>query len=133
MRYRLGGQGLVGRPDLVFRRARIAVFCDGDYWHGRDLEARVAKLEAGHNATYWVTKIRGNVDRDRRVTAALEADGWLVLRYWESDIHRRAGPIAREIAACVRAAMREPRSSATSDGRPAPPRPPPRSRRGAER
>ena len=93
---------ILGKPDLVFRRAHVVVFCDGDYWHGRNLERRLAKLEAGHNAGYWVAKITSNVARDRRVTAALEGEGWLVLRYWETDIKKHAERIAQEVAAHVR-------------------------------
>ncbi len=102
MRYRIDVSDLRGRPDIVFRAARVVVFCDGDYWHGRDLDHRLAKLATGHNAPYWVAKITSNVERDRRVTAELESEGWLVLRYWEGDIKLNADVIAREIAARVR-------------------------------
>jgi len=64
------------------------VFCDGDFWHGRDLQARLERLATGHNAPYWLAKIRTNVERDRRNDAALRADGWRVLRLWETDILR---------------------------------------------
>lgn len=101
LRYRISA-ALVGRPDIVFHSARVAVFCDGDYWHGRDLEQRLAKLKVGHNATYWVAKITSNVERDRRVTTALEGEGWLVLRFWETDIKRGAARVARDIAEHVR-------------------------------
>jgi DNA mismatch endonuclease, patch repair protein len=102
LRYRVDAADLKGRPDIVFRPARVAIHCDGDFWHGRNLEQRLAKLSAGHNAPYWVAKIRGNVARDARSAAALEADGWLVLRYWETDIHADAKRIAAEIAEHVR-------------------------------
>lgn len=88
LRYRLHVAGLPGRPDVVFPCHRVVVFCDGDFWHGRDLEARVAKLERGHNAAYWVAKIRRNVERDRRQDQALTTAGWHVLRLWEGDIVR---------------------------------------------
>ncbi|MDQ3300587.1 MAG: very short patch repair endonuclease, partial [Myxococcota bacterium] len=52
LRYRVAPDGLPGKPDVVFGRARVVVFCDGDFWHGRDLAARIAKLERGHNAPY---------------------------------------------------------------------------------
>jgi DNA mismatch endonuclease (patch repair protein) len=71
---------------VVLAGARIAVFCDGDFWHGRDLASRVRKLAKGHNAPYWVAKIRANVLRDRRHDRALHGMGWLVIRLWESDI-----------------------------------------------
>jgi DNA mismatch endonuclease (patch repair protein) len=102
LRYRLDANDLSGRPDIIFRGARVAVFCDGDYWHGRNLDERLAKLASGHNAKYWVAKIQSNVERDRRVTAALEHEGWVVLRYWETEIHKGVARIASEIAERVR-------------------------------
>jgi len=88
LRYRKNCGELPGKPDLVFLRARVAVFCDGDFWHGRDWDRRKAKLEGGTNARYWVAKIASNVGRDARNTAALQAAGWLVIRLWETDIKR---------------------------------------------
>jgi DNA mismatch endonuclease (patch repair protein) len=64
LRYRVDVRQLPGKPDIVFRRLRIAIFCDGDFWHGRDLGARIRRLSRGHNAPYWVAKIRRNVERD---------------------------------------------------------------------
>lgn len=101
LRYRCAADDLPGRPDLVFRRARVVVFADGDFWHGRDLAKRLAKLERGHNATYWLAKIEGNAARDRRIDAALAALGWIVLRFWETDIKRDLHRIVDEIVAAV--------------------------------
>jgi DNA mismatch endonuclease (patch repair protein) len=101
LRYRLHHPGLPGRPDIVFARQRVVVFCDGDFWHGRDLTRRLAALAAGHNATYWLAKVQGNVERDRRQTGALEASGWTVLRFWETDILCRTGYVADQIIAAV--------------------------------
>jgi DNA mismatch endonuclease (patch repair protein) len=101
LRYRVDVAALPGRPDIVFASARVAVFCDGDFWHGRDLEKRLAKLARGHNAPYWSAKIRTNVARDRRRDDVLERDGWLVLRFWESDIVRDAPGFAARVAAAV--------------------------------
>jgi DNA mismatch endonuclease, patch repair protein len=89
---------LHGRPDIVFTRERVVVFCDGDFWHGRDLECRLAKLSRGHNATYWVAKVQRNVARDRENQQALEAAGWTVVRVWETDVLRTAGHSADRIA-----------------------------------
>ena len=102
LRYRIDAADLPGRPDVVFRRARVAVYCDGDFWHGRDLEARLERLARGHNAPYWIAKIRGNVARDSRNTTELEEAGWLVLRWWESDIKDDTAGIAKRIAEAVR-------------------------------
>ncbi|CAM9292829.1 unnamed protein product, partial [Phaeothamnion confervicola] len=86
LRYRLNARDLPGRPDIVFVPERIAVFCDGDFWHGRRLAARLRKLAKGHNGDYWVQKIRRNVERDRQQTRALKGLGWQVLRIWEGDV-----------------------------------------------
>jgi DNA mismatch endonuclease (patch repair protein) len=92
---------LSGKPDLVFVQARIVVFVDGDYWHGRSWKARKSKLQQGTNAAYWVAKIDGNRKRDRRNNLALSADGWTVLRFWETDITCRADAIAGKVAKAI--------------------------------
>lgn len=89
-RYRKNVAALPGHPDVVFLRARLAVFVDGDFWHGRDWESRRQKLEGGSNPDYWVAKIQRNMERDRETTSRLEGLGWTVIRFWESEI--RSGP-----------------------------------------
>jgi DNA mismatch endonuclease Vsr len=79
---------IIGKPDFVISATRTAIFCDGDFWHGRDWQKRRAKLLAGANASYWCAKIRRNMLRDKKVSAQLIDDGWAVLRFWESDIRR---------------------------------------------
>jgi DNA mismatch endonuclease Vsr len=64
LRYRKNVKGLPGKPDLVFGSARIAVFCDGDFWHGRDWERLKEELARRHNSTYWLAKISRNRERD---------------------------------------------------------------------
>jgi len=87
-RYRLHAKDLPGRPDLVFRAERVAVFVDGDFWHARSLvegdEDTFCAIVRGKES--WITKLRRNAERDRTVTAMLEAEGWQVLRLWESDV-----------------------------------------------
>jgi DNA mismatch endonuclease (patch repair protein) len=101
LRYRLHHPGLPGRPDIVFPKHRLLVFCDGDFWHGHDLEMCFKKLARGHNAPYWIAKVQRNVERDRRQTRALRAAGWVVLRFWETDILRRPGEIVDRIVAVL--------------------------------
>lgn len=98
LRYRKDVAKLPGRPDIVFARERIAVFCDGDFWHGRDWEARKEKLSSGHNAPYWVAKIERNIKRDRERDRVLSDAGWLVLRFWETDILANVDAIADRVA-----------------------------------
>src|SRR5687767_8464355 len=61
-------ESLHGRPDIVIADHKIAIFCDGDFWHGRDLKARLQSLSRGHNSAYWTLKIAANVARDRRLS-----------------------------------------------------------------
>jgi len=93
-RFRLCVENLPGRPDLVFPVERVAVFVDGDFWHGRQWRLRGhASLESqfarSHSRAYWVAKITRNMLRDRRATRRLRALGWRVVRVWESDLRER--------------------------------------------
>jgi DNA mismatch endonuclease (patch repair protein) len=101
LRYRLHASDLPGKPDIVFWRARVAVFCDGDFWHGRRWRQRRQKLARGSNAAYWTAKIAANVDRDRRNTRLLQVAGWTVLRLWETDVLRDVESIAAKVASTV--------------------------------
>ncbi|MCC7372358.1 MAG: very short patch repair endonuclease [Chloroflexi bacterium] len=104
VRYRLNAK-LPGRPDLAFPGRRIAVFIDGDLWHGNSWRVRgLPNLEAQFptRTTWWVEKIRRNMERDRWVTEQLAADGWKVLRFWESDTLADPNGVARLIADRVR-------------------------------
>jgi len=96
-RYRLHMSDLPGTPDIVFPGKRVAVFCDGDFWHGRDWDSRRERLSAGANADYWIPKIHANMVRDREQTASLESQGWTVLRYWEGQIKNHCQAVAQEI------------------------------------
>lgn len=93
---------LPGNPDIVFPRQRVVVFCDGDFWHGKDWGTRKRKLKRGHNAAYWVAKIQNNIRRDRRNERLLRTQGWRVVRLWESDV--LAGP--KKAAAAVGGILR---------------------------
>lgn len=101
LRYRKNVRALPGKPDIVFSAARIAVFCDGDFWHGRDWHRLSRKLRTGSNASYWIPKIRTNRNRDRRNDRLLKKEGWTVIRVWETDIHRNPQQAAQTIAELV--------------------------------
>src|SRR5690606_11852521 len=84
LRFRKNYSALPGRPDIVFTRARVVVFCDGDFWHGKNWAERRPRLAVGANASYWTRKIEANMIRDQQRTQALASEGWEVLRFWES-------------------------------------------------
>lgn len=97
LRYRLGAQ-LPGKPDIVFVRARVAVFVDGCYWHGCPQHCR---LPSG-NGEYWRAKIERNRARDARVTDELRRMGWRVVRVWEHEVRRSPGAAASRVARALR-------------------------------
>lgn len=99
--FRTDAADLPGRPDIVFDRPRVAVFCDGDFWHGRDWRKRSRKLVNGQNAAYWRAKIKTNMARDARTSAALEEAGWRVVRLWETDILRDVATAAAAVSAAL--------------------------------
>lgn len=94
LRYRLHDKTLPGRPDIVFAAARVAVFVDGDFWHGGGWQARrLAGFEDQfpNNRDFWVKKISRNVARDEEVNDALARAGWFVIRALESKVNSDVG------------------------------------------
>lgn len=86
LRYRLQKKGLPGRPDIVIGKYKLAIFVDGDFWHGFKWEERKPKLKT--NRDYWIPKIEGNMARDEDNTQQLEYLGWTVLRFWEHEVKK---------------------------------------------
>ena len=88
-RYRKNYNKLPGKPDIVFIGKKVAVFCDGDYWHGHNWAIRgLGSLEeelSGYSE-FWRTKILRNIEHDKKVNELLNAEGWTVIRIWESEI-----------------------------------------------
>ncbi len=93
---------LPGRPDIVFATAHLAVFCDGDFWHGRRWDVLRRDLARGTNAAYWCAKISRNMKRDKKVTSMLRRSGWRVLRVWESEIKKDPRAVAMEVKKILR-------------------------------
>jgi DNA mismatch endonuclease (patch repair protein) len=106
LRYRLHAKDLPGKPDIIFRKARVLVFCDGDFWHGRNFDQRRGRLARGNNADYWISKIKGNVVRDARQNRLLRQAGWRILRFWETDVLRNPQKAADRVARLVQAQLK---------------------------
>ena len=106
LRYRIYARNVVGKPDFVFPRQRVAVFVDGDYWHARALREERSPLPlkrlAADRYEYWSKKFETRILRDDYVTAELSRQGWLVLRYWESEVKSDLRGVASKIADTVR-------------------------------
>ncbi|MDD1685642.1 MAG: very short patch repair endonuclease [Methanoregula sp.] len=80
--YRLNVK-LPGKPDIVFPKCKIAIFCDGDFWHGKDFDELKNRLNP-----YWIEKIQKNIERDEKNDTRLLKEEWIVLHFWESDIQK---------------------------------------------
>lgn len=93
-----------GKPDFVFVKKKVAVFCDGDFWHGNNWKIRGMRSfeeELSSYSNFWRNKIITNVERDKRVNQYLKENGWKVVRVWESDIRKKPSKCARKVKKLV--------------------------------
>lgn len=87
-RYRKNYKIMPGKPDIALTKYRIAIFCDSEYFHGKDWEQLLPRLQRGNNADFWIKKISRNIERDKVVNKQLEELNWKVLRFWGNDIKK---------------------------------------------
>ena len=87
-RYRKNYKGLPGKPDIVLTKYKIVIFCDSEFFHGKDWEQLRLQLGRGNNPTFWITKISSNIKRDEEVNKKLQSMGWRVIRFWGKDIKK---------------------------------------------
>ncbi|MDR1028897.1 MAG: very short patch repair endonuclease [Clostridiales Family XIII bacterium] len=99
IRYRKNYRKVPGSPDIAITKHKIAIFCDGDFWHGKDWEQK--KLRLKNNRDYWIKKIERNIERDKRFTGELQEQGWHVLRFWETEIKSDVDACANTIIALI--------------------------------
>lgn len=86
-RYRKNDKSVFGKPDLTFKKIKIAIFVDSEFWHGKDWN--IKKLDHKSNQEFWHTKIERNIERDKEVNSYLSKEGWKVIRFWGKDILKR--------------------------------------------
>lgn len=86
IRYRKNYKALPGKPDIAITKYRIAIFCDSSFWHGRDFDI---KKPVDTNREYWDSKIKKNMKRDKDVNRQLKEMGWVVLRFWDTEINKQ--------------------------------------------
>lgn len=94
-RYRVNDPSLPDHPDIVFKKAKIAIFCDGDFFHGYDFPKIDAQLKT--NKEFWEKKILTNQERDRKEDQELVEMGYLVLHFWEHEIRNDLGKVVSTI------------------------------------
>ena len=87
---------ILGHPDFRIKKSKILVFCDSSFWHGRRPED-VGGFSFRRNAVFWSNKLYENRRRDARITRALRGRGWLVLRFWDTDILRRSNVVENRL------------------------------------
>ena len=84
IRYRKNFSRLPGTPDIAITKHKIAIFCDGEFWHGKDWESKKTRIQSNHD--FWTNKIERNISRDIEVNQRLCGNGWTVLRFWGDQI-----------------------------------------------
>jgi DNA mismatch endonuclease (patch repair protein) len=100
-RYRKNNKTAFGSPDLTFKRQRIAIFIDSEFFHGKDWET---KKKPATNPEFWKKKILRNMERDKQVNEFLQQSGWLVFRFWSTEIHKNLPEVIAIIESALAAA-----------------------------
>jgi DNA (cytosine-5)-methyltransferase 1 len=94
-RYRKNDKSVFGKPDLTFKKIKLAIFVDGEFWHGKDWEKR--KYDHKTNKEFWYKKIERNIQRDKEVNEKLTQEGWRILRFWSKEIEKNLSDCVQEI------------------------------------
>lgn len=102
-RYRKNDKRLPGSPDIAILKHRIAVFVDGEFWHGKDWETRKERLQ--RNREYWIEKIEENMARDQRNDQLLLQAGWTPIHFWEKDVVKKTTECIAEIEESILARL----------------------------
>lgn len=96
-RYRKNYKELPGCPDIVLTKYRIAIFCDGEFFHGKDWDVLKPRLEKSNNSEFWIKKILRNMERDDEIDKQLLFRDWTVIRFWGKDILKNTDECIRVI------------------------------------
>lgn len=96
-RYRKNYGSLPGKPDIALTKYKIAIFCDSEFFHGKDWEVLKPRLEKSNNSQYWISKISRNRERDDEINKRLLFEGWTVIRFWGNDIQKNVDECVRVV------------------------------------
>jgi DNA mismatch endonuclease Vsr len=100
LRYQKNCTDVFGKPDIVFKGAKVAVFCDSEFWHGYDWENKKGEIKS--NRDFWIPKIERTIQRDAEVTEGLKSTGWLVIRFWGNELKKNLEACADVVEKSVR-------------------------------
>lgn len=100
-RYRKNYSELPGKPDIVLTKYKIVIFCDSEFFHGKDWEVLRPRLEKSNNSEFWINKISRNRERDDEINKRLLFEGWTVIRFWGEDIIKHADECLRVIEEAI--------------------------------
>jgi len=112
-RYRKNYKNLPGKPDIVFTKEKIAVFIDGEFWHGYNWAEKKKKIKS--NASYWIPKIEKNIKRDKEITKKLEDSGWDVIRLWGHEVNKNVDKNAGKIISCLKSKRKHAKGKNTTN------------------
>lgn len=104
-RYRKNYKKLPGRPDIVLTKYKIAIFCDGEFFHGKDWEVLKPRLKRSNNSEFWIDKITRNRERDDEINKRLLFEGWTVIRFWGNDIKKKTDECVKVIEETIQDIM----------------------------
>lgn len=100
-RYRKNYDKLPGKPDIVLTKYKIAIFCDGEFFHGKDWEVLKPRLGKSNNSEFWINKITRNRERDDEINKRLLFEGWTVIRFWGEDIKKRTDECVKVVEEAI--------------------------------
>lgn len=100
-RYQKNYDRLPGKPDIVLTKYKIAIFCDSDFFHGKDWEVLKPRLEKSNNSQYWISKISRNRERDNEINKRLLFEGWTVIRFWGEEIQKNVDECVKVVEEAV--------------------------------
>ena len=98
-RYRKNDKTVFGKPDLTFKKLKIAIFVDSEFWHGKNW--KIKKHEHKSNQDFWHKKIESNIKRDKLVNSYLKKEGWKVLRIWGKEILKKPETCVNKIIVLI--------------------------------
>lgn len=98
LRYRKNNKTVFGKPDFTFKKYKVAVFVDSEFFHGKDWETR---KKPATNAEFWEKKITRNIQRDKEVNEYLTANGWTVLRFWSNEVKKNLTDCVEKVIAAI--------------------------------